>query len=166
MQADNGSFVYLMPGFQPGYDPYMQYLPMTTISSDGQYVGQQMYSPISPIYQSPINSPGYSIPSPLPYGELVPTPYLWNPSLIGDGTYGNGYNGVLDKPASKSNFSSPSHTRAPFSKSFTPPSGLSTPSQTKSSGYGARNQPKPVNKVIFIFLVLVALCICPHIRQF
>ncbi|KAL6206180.1 hypothetical protein ACLB2K_023429 [Fragaria x ananassa] len=145
MQADNGSFVYLMPGFQPGYDPYMQYLPMTTISSDGQYVGQQMYSSISPIYQSPINSPGYNIPSPLPYGELSPTPYLWDPSLIGDGTYGNGYNGVLETPNSKSNFSSPSHTRAPFSKSDTPPSG-NTPIETKNLGYGARNQPKPVNK--------------------
>ncbi|KAM5586918.1 YTH domain-containing protein ECT3 [Rosa sericea] len=145
MQADNGSFVYLMPGYQPGYDPYTQYMPMTTISSDGQYVGQQMYSPISPIYQSPINSPGYNIPSPHPYGELVPTPYLWDPSLIADGTYGNGYNGVLETPTSKSNFSSPSYTRAPFSKSFTPPSG-NAPLETKSSSYGARNQPKPVNK--------------------
>lgn len=136
MQADNGSFVYLMPGFQPGYDPYAPYMPITTIGSDGQYVSQQMYPPLSPMYQAPI-SPGYN-PSLLPYGELVPSPYLWDPSLVGDGTVGNAYNGVLETPPSKTSFSSPSHNRAPLFKS---PKPLDV-----QSGYGARNQPKPVNK--------------------
>lgn len=154
MQADNGSFVYLMPGFQPGYDPYTPYMPITTIGSDGQYitdgqyVGQQMYPPLSPVYQAPI-SPGYN-PSLLPYGEYVPSPYMWDPSLVvGDGTFGNAYNGVLETPPSKTNFSSPSHTRAPFSKT---PKPLDV-----QSGYGARNQPKPVNKVAFFSFFLSAL---------
>ncbi|XP_068320075.1 YTH domain-containing protein ECT2 [Pyrus communis] len=136
MQADNGSFVYLMPGFQPGYDPYSTYMPFSPIGSDGQYVGQQMYPPMSPVYQAPISS-GYN-PSLPPHGEFVQSPYLWDPSLVRDGTFGNPYNEVLETPPYKPNFSSPSHTRAPLSKSSKP--------LDVESGYGARNQSKPVNK--------------------
>ncbi|KAM1661552.1 hypothetical protein ACFX2K_004413 [Malus domestica] len=137
MQADNGSFVYLMPGFQPGYDPYSPYMPISPIGSDGQYVGQQMYPSLSPVYQAPI-SPGYN-PSLLPYGEFVQSPYLWDPSpVVGDGTVGSPHKAVLETPPYKPNLSSPSHTRAPLSKS---PKPLDV-----SSGYGARNQSKPANK--------------------
>ncbi|XP_062158468.1 YTH domain-containing protein ECT2 isoform X2 [Alnus glutinosa] len=147
MQADNGSFVYFMPGFQPSYSPY---LPVTTIGVDGQYVDQQAY-PSSPIFQPSMSSPGY-YPTTLPYGELVPSPYLWDPSLLaGDGSFGNSYAGVPEFLGPKANLSSPSHTHAPLSKSF---SGFSNPSDIRStlssldvsSGHGMHKPLKLVNK--------------------
>lgn len=117
VQADNGSFVYLMPGFQPGYTPY---LPVSTISFDGQYVDQQAY-PSSPMLQLPIASTGY-YPAMPPNGQLMPSTYMWDPSIfVGEGSCRNSYAGVPEFPTPKSNLSSPSH--------------------------GMRKQPKPVNKV-------------------
>lgn len=146
MQADNGSFVYVMPGFQPGYSAY---LPATTIGVDGQYVDQQAY-PSSPIFQPPIGSPGY-YPTTHSYGEFVPPPYGWDPSLlVGDGSFGNSYAGVPEYQGPKPNLSSPSHTHAPLSKSF---SGFSNPLDTStlssldvSSGHGTHKPQKLVNK--------------------
>lgn len=153
MQAENGSLIYFMPGMHPAYNPYSPYLPVTMIGVDGQYVGQQPCSP-SPMFQPSMASPGY-IQSPLPYGELVPSPYLWDSSVfVGDGAYGNGYSGILEIPGSISNISSPSHARAP------PPKNLlssdlnksveikrSLPALDVTSGPSVRNQLKPVGKV-------------------
>lgn len=138
MQADNGSFVYVMPGFQPGYPPYV---PITTIGVDGQYADQQAYLS-SPMFQPPITSPGYYPPT-FHYGELVPSPYMWDPSLrVGDGAFGNSYAGFPEFADPKRNLSSPSHTRASLSKAF---SEFSNPLDV-SSGHGMRKQLKPVNK--------------------
>lgn len=156
MQADNGSFFYMTPEFYPGYDPYTTYLPISTTGVDGQYVGQQVYPP-SPMFQPPVASSGYSL-TPLPHGNLVPSPYLWDPSLlVGDGASGNGYNGALETLASKPNFSPPSHTLAPLSKSFTL-SDVNNPSLVVSSGHNKKL--KSLNKVFYIF-VLVWHCILP-----
>nr|XP_023925899.1 uncharacterized protein LOC112037317 isoform X2 [Quercus suber]POE93877.1 isoform 2 of yth domain-containing family protein 2 [Quercus suber] len=147
MQADNGSFAYFMPGFQPSYAPY---LPVTTIGVDGQYVDQQAYLS-SPMFQPPVASPGYYAPN-FPYGELLPSPYMWDPSLrVGDGAFGNSYAGFPEFSDPKSNLSTPSHTRAPLSKGyseFSSPLGInsSLPSLDISSGHGMRKQLKPVNK--------------------
>ncbi|KAG2667020.1 hypothetical protein I3760_15G092900 [Carya illinoinensis] len=104
MQADNGSFVYFMPGFQPGYNPYF---PTSTIGVDGQYVDQQAYLP-TPMFQPPITSTGY-YPSTIPYGKLLPSPYVWDPSLVGDGYFGNIHAGAPEFPEPKRNLPSPSH---------------------------------------------------------
>ncbi|XP_048326060.2 YTH domain-containing protein ECT2 isoform X1 [Ziziphus jujuba] len=142
MQADNGSFSYLISGFYPGYDPYTTYLPITSIGADGQYFGQQVYPP-SPMFQPPIASSGYGLNF-LPHGNFVPSPYLWDPSLlVGDVASGNGNNGVLETPASKPSFSAPSHTLPPLSKSFTH-SDLNSPSLDVSSGHN--NKLKSFNK--------------------
>lgn len=156
MQADNGSFSYLISGFYPGYDPYTTYLPITSIGADGQYFGQQVYPP-SPMFQPPIASSGYGLNF-LPHGNFVPSPYLWDPSLlVGDVASGNGNNGVLETPASKPSFSAPSHTLPPLSKSFTH-SDLNSPSLDVSSGHN--NKLKSFNKVLSIF-VLVCNCLLP-----
>ncbi|XP_040996711.1 YTH domain-containing protein ECT4 isoform X2 [Juglans microcarpa x Juglans regia] len=104
MQADNGSFVYFMPGFQPGYTPYF---PISTIGVDGQYVDQQAYLP-TPMFQPPIASPGH-YPTTIPYGKLLPSPYVWDPSLVGDGYFGNIYAGAPEFTEPKHNLPSPSH---------------------------------------------------------
>ncbi|CAK7326021.1 unnamed protein product [Dovyalis caffra] len=147
MQADNGSLIYFMPGIQPTYSPYV---PVSMIGADGQFVAQPPYSPSS-MFQPSIPSPGY-IPTPLSYGESLP--YLWDPSVLaGEGTYGNGYGGILDIPSTKLNMSSPSHTRCHPSKRAVPSDSsksletkTSLPTLDVSSGHGMRNQLKTVGK--------------------
>ncbi|KAK4839343.1 hypothetical protein QYF36_021214 [Acer negundo] len=126
IQADNGAFMYVLPAFQPGYNSYCPYLPVAAFGVDGQYLGQQPYSP-SPMIQPPIASPGY-YPNPLSYGELVPSAYPWDPSFYaGDALFGNSYNGVPETPGSKYNISSASHV---------------------SSGHGMHNQLKSTSKAL------------------
>ncbi|KAJ4705734.1 YTH domain [Melia azedarach] len=151
IQADNGSFMYVIPAFQPGYSSYGPYLPVATFGVDGQYLGQQPFSP-GPLFQPSIASPGY-YPNALPYGELVPSPYPCDPSfLVGDATYGNNFNGLHEIPCSKSNVSSASHNHAPVSKKlpnsdFGHPPELkkSLPSLNVSTGHDM-HQLKPRNK--------------------
>ncbi|KAF8412606.1 hypothetical protein HHK36_000575 [Tetracentron sinense] len=153
IQADNGSLIYYMPGFQPGYVPYSPYSPGATIGIDGQYLGQQAYLP-TPMFQQPIASPGY-FPTPLPYGSEVVPSYIWDPSLlVGDGV-GNAYAGVPAIPSSKATFSAPSHTLAPASKpkpmpltktgNYLEKKGSLVPLDV-SSGPGVLSQLKPMNK--------------------
>ncbi|KAL5746675.1 hypothetical protein ACOSP7_027821 [Xanthoceras sorbifolium] len=154
IQADNGAFMYILPAFQPGYNSYSPYLPVATFGVDGQYLGQQPYSP-SPMFQPSIASPGY-YPNPLTYGELVPSPYPWDPSYFaGDAPFGNGYSGVPEIPSSKYNISSASHKCAPLSKKnlhsdFSNPPQMkhSLPSLDVSSGHGMRNQIKSTSKAL------------------
>ncbi|KAM6599126.1 hypothetical protein CsatA_018735 [Cannabis sativa] len=113
VQADSGSFVYMMPGLYPGYDPYTPYMPVSTITVDGQYVGQEVYPP-SPMFQSPVPSPEYGTTH---HGDPLQAPYLWSSSLVGDGTYENGYVGLLEIPAAKTDFSVPVVPRAQPPKS-------------------------------------------------
>ncbi|GKV37853.1 hypothetical protein SLEP1_g45826 [Rubroshorea leprosula] len=151
MQADNGSLVYFMPGIQTGYGPYAPYVPVATVGADGQFVtGQLPYSPSS-MLQPVVAPPGY-IQTPLPYGELVPAPYVWDPSIfVGDGTFGQSYYGIPEIHGSKPNISSPSHAHSPFSKNL-PRSDLSNPLDVKSSlpssdCQGKRNQLKTSSKI-------------------
>ncbi|KAJ7982111.1 YTH domain [Quillaja saponaria] len=146
-QADNGSFVYLMPRFQPGY---CLNFPVNEVGSDGQYIGQPVYSP-SPMIPPPLGSPGYYA-TPLPYGDLLPSHYMWDTSFVGDGTNGNGYNEFVGIHNSGYSFSSPSHRGALLSKSS--PSDLRNALEMKKStslsddsvGHVVHSQLKPVNK--------------------
>ncbi|XP_043689909.1 YTH domain-containing protein ECT4-like isoform X2 [Telopea speciosissima] len=152
IQADNGSLVYYMPGFQPGYIPYNPYFPGATTGIDGQYFGQPPYFP-SPVFPQPITAPGYFL-APLSYrSEVVPS-YLWDPSVVvEDGANGNGYGGVPSIHDSKHNFSAQRHNFAPSLKALTAskssnPSEVkgSSPSPDVSSGPCMLNQLKPANK--------------------
>ncbi|KAJ8761229.1 hypothetical protein K2173_001285 [Erythroxylum novogranatense] len=123
MQADNGSLVYFMPGIDPGYSSYSTYLPVGMIGFDGQYFGEQLYSP-GQIFQSSIAYPGY-LPTPFLYGESSPSPSLRDPSVfVGHGRYGDG------TPDSKMNTTN--QTQHPPSKD-TLTSELSSCLETKSS---------------------------------
>ena len=146
VQADSGSFVYLMPGLYPGYDAYTPYMPFSTITVDGQYVGQEVYPP-SPVFQSPIPSPEYSVTS-LPHGDVVQAPYLWGSSLLfGDGAFENGYVGVLEIPSSKPDFSIPVGSGAQPSKS----AKISSSTNLSSDVLSSHNKKlKPFNKVVYI----------------
>lgn len=121
-----------MPGFYPGYDAY-----------HGQYVGQQVF-PLSPVFQSSIPSSEFSATS-IPHGDLVQTPYLWGSSLVvGDGSFENGYVGVLEIPASKPNISS----------------GSISPALKPVDVFSGHNKKlKPLNKVLFNLSVsLLSIC--------
>lgn len=122
MQADNGSLIYLMPGYQPGYSPYM---PVASMGPDG-------YSPMSPYPSTPI-SPIFPSTMTSPYGsELVPSSYLWEPSLVvGD---------LSHHPTYEPNpFSAPIGTRVPPLKAE-----FSNPRENNGS---LLNPFKPVDKV-------------------
>ncbi|KAK6947225.1 YTH domain [Dillenia turbinata] len=152
MQADNGSLFYLMPGYQAGYNPYGPYLPMSPVG-DTQLVSQQPY-PLSPVFPTPVGSPGY-FPNPSYGSELIPSSYLWNPSLVGDGANRNNYHVVSESPGSKASLSASNNSRIPPSKSF-PQSDYSSLLDIKGSSlaldfsltHGAPNQLKPVKKVL------------------
>lgn len=150
MQADNGSYVYLMPGFQTGYSPYF---PVNTPGVDGQY---HVYPPGS-VYQQPIGSPGYISP----YGELLPSTYSWDSALTTqDVAQGNRYNELASKPSSRSNFSSQNRTGSGIVSKSVPSSNVSNSSEVKgspslldvSSTHVKRNQPKQANKVTLLLL--------------
>ncbi|XP_061375351.1 YTH domain-containing protein ECT4-like isoform X2 [Gastrolobium bilobum] len=149
MQADNGSYVYLMPGFQTGYPSYF---PLSPAGIEGQFVGHHMYTPGS-IFQQPVGSPGYYSAS-IPYGELLPSTYSWDSHLTSqDGSQGNGYHELAGKPNGRSNLSSQNHSGGIVPKSVPPPN-LSNTSEVKgsmplldvSSTHAKRNHPKQTNK--------------------
>lgn len=144
MQADNGSYVYLMPGYQTGYSSYF---PVNTPGVDVQY---QVYPPGS-VFQQPIGSPGYVSP----YGELLPSTYSWDSSLTTqDVAQGNRYNELASKPSGRSIFSSQSRTGSGIVSKSVPSSNVSNSSEVKgsppildvSSTHVKRNQPKQANK--------------------
>lgn len=147
MQADNGSYVYLVPGLQTGYPSYF---PLSTAGVDGQYVGHNVYPPGS-IFQQPIGSPGY-FPASLQYGDFMPsTTYTWDSPLTSqDGLQGHSYNEMAGKPNDRSNLSSQRHTGGIVSKSAPRPNWAevkgSTPLLEVSSTHVKRNQPKQTNK--------------------
>ena len=158
MQADNGSYVYLMPGFQTGYSSYY---PLNTNGVDGQYVGHHVYPPGS-IFQQPVGSPGY-YSAPLPYGELMPSPYLWDSSLTTqDASHGIVYNEVAAKPSGKPTLSSQSHTGGLASKSLANPklhNSLKVKSSPQlldvSSGHIKRSPLKSVTEVTICSVPMV-----------
>lgn len=144
MQADNGSYVYLMPGYQTGYSSY---IPVNAPGVDVQY---QVYPPGS-VFQQPIGSPGYISP----YGELLPSTYSWDSSLTTQHVaQGNRYNELASKPSGRSIFSSQSRTGSGIVSKSVTSSNVSNSSEVKgsppildvSSTHIKHNQPKQANK--------------------
>jgi len=160
MQADNGSYVYLMPGYQTGYSSYF---PVNTPGIDVQY---QVYPPGS-VFQQPIGSPGYISP----YGELLPSTYSWDSSFTTqDVAQGNRYNELASKPSGRSIFSLQSRTGSGIVSKSVPSSNASNSSEVKgsppildvSSTHVKRSQPKQANKVTLLPPFGFNYCFCPN----
>ena len=151
VQADNGSLLYYLPGYQSGYSGYNPIAP-GAVGVDGQYLGQPTYYP-SPMLQQPLGSPGF-VPQSFAYGpELVPA-YPWDSSLLfANGLQVHGIYGDPTTPVPKSSFSSRSQTLA-SSKMST--SSKSSSSEVKGSLLGLdvktaevpKQSLKPLNKVL------------------
>ncbi|XP_044480601.1 YTH domain-containing protein ECT2-like isoform X2 [Mangifera indica] len=130
-----------MPAFQPGYSSFGPHLPVAAFGVDG---------PFSPgfVFQPSITSPGF-YPNALPYGNFIPSPYIWDPSLlVGDAVYGDNHSGHPEIRGSKPRISSANHTCAPYSKKSSQ-SEFTKPSEMKSSvpsGYSVQNQLKSSSK--------------------
>ncbi|XP_073115200.1 uncharacterized protein [Elaeis guineensis] len=149
VQVD-GSFVYYLPGLQPGYTSYSTFSPGAMIGFDGQYNLGQPYYP-APMIPQPLVSP-MPFPQPVAYGpEPVPV-YPWDASfLFPDGSQGSTTNGDSSNLCSKPNYSSQGNTFAnlkasPSLKSTSETKG-SSPASDVSLTPTVRSQPlKPVNK--------------------
>lgn len=148
IQADNGSFLYYLPGNHPGYSSYSTFFPGAMVGVDGQCLGQLPYYP-TPLIPQPLVSPG-PFPQPGTYGpELVPA-YPWDPSLLFPGVIqAYSINGDQSNP-SKPNFSSQSHTLAHSKASPTSMSASETKGSSPVSDVSLKQgQPlRPVNKVM------------------
>uniref|UniRef100_A0ACD5W0B4 Uncharacterized protein n=1 Tax=Avena sativa TaxID=4498 RepID=A0ACD5W0B4_AVESA len=86
VQADNGSYLCYIPGYENGYTAYSPVLPGTGV--DGQYVSKEAYYSTAIPMQDP-STPGM-FTQPIAYGpELVPA-YTWDPSyVLVDGVQGH-----------------------------------------------------------------------------
>ncbi|KAJ8483987.1 hypothetical protein OPV22_016472 [Ensete ventricosum] len=113
IQADNGSVIYYIPGYQAGYTPYGPLLPGAMYGVDGQFLNQS-YCP-SPISPQALVSPG-PLPQQVAYGpELMPA-YPWDPSFFfADEIQGSRFSVDQTKPHYRPNLSSDGHTLAPSS---------------------------------------------------
>jgi hypothetical protein len=78
VQAENGSYLCYVPGYENGYTAYSPVVPGTGV--DGQYASNETYySTAIPMQNSP--TPGM-FTQPIGYGpELVPA-YSWDPSYV------------------------------------------------------------------------------------
>ncbi|KAL5219870.1 hypothetical protein ABZP36_024583 [Zizania latifolia] len=87
VQADNGSYLCYLPGYENGYSSYSPLVPGVIAGVDGQYVSKEPYYSTTISTQDP-STPGI-FAQPVVYGsELVPT-YTWDPSFaLLDGVQG------------------------------------------------------------------------------
>ncbi|XP_072995310.1 YTH domain-containing protein ECT4-like [Typha latifolia] len=108
VQAENGSVVNFVPGFEAAYAPYNPFLPGPAIGFEGQYFGQQTYHP-SPIFPQPIISPGL-VAQPVAYGPELIHAFPWDPMLLYvDSFQGNAISRDSTKSTAMPKFSSNSH---------------------------------------------------------
>ncbi|XP_074575655.1 uncharacterized protein LOC141832075 isoform X3 [Curcuma longa] len=118
IQADSGSLIYYLPGFQTGYNNYGPFLPGPMYCADGQFWGQGSYyaSPVSP---QTVVSPGIYA-HPIAYGpELIPA-YPWDPYFFfQDEIQGNTFTVDPTNPHYKPNHSSHGHNLPPSKTSTT-----------------------------------------------
>ncbi|KAL5228554.1 hypothetical protein ABZP36_016819 [Zizania latifolia] len=86
-QADNGSYLCYLPGYENGYTSYSPVVPEVISGVDGQYVSKEPYYSTSISMQDP-STPSIFAQS-VAYGtELVPA-YTWDPSFaLLDGVQG------------------------------------------------------------------------------
>ncbi|KAL6615794.1 hypothetical protein ACP70R_038064 [Stipagrostis hirtigluma subsp. patula] len=80
VQADNGSYLCYLPGYENGYASYSPAVPGAITGMDGQYVSKEPYYSTAITMQDP-SSPG-TFAQQIAYGpELVPA-YTWDPSFV------------------------------------------------------------------------------------
>ena len=146
VQADNGSLLYYLPGYQHGYSSYNPIIPGAVVGVDGQYLGQPYY----PMLQQAPASPGF-VPQSVVYGpDLVPA-CPWDSSLLFvNGLQVQGIYGDPTTPAPKSSFPSRSQTLASSktSTSSKSPSSELKGLDVKPTDAVPKQSLRPVNKVL------------------
>jgi len=148
VQADNGSLLYYLPGYQSGYSSYNPIVPGAVVGVDGQYLGQPYYP--SPMLQQPLASPGF-VPQLVAYGPEMVSAYPWDSSLLfANGLQVHGIYGDPTTPAPNSSFSSPSQTLASSKTSTSSKSSSSEIKRldVKPTATVPKQSAKPVNKVL------------------
>ncbi|XP_048564245.1 YTH domain-containing protein ECT4 [Triticum urartu] len=111
VQAENGSYLCYVPGYENGYTAYSPVVPGNGV--DGQYVSKEpYYSAVVPV-QDP-STPGMYA-QPIAYGpELVPA-YTWDPYVLLDGVQGHPVGVHQTNYPTRSNYPSNKHA-VPSSK--------------------------------------------------
>ncbi|XP_020186993.1 uncharacterized protein [Aegilops tauschii subsp. strangulata] len=111
VQAENGSYLCYVPGYENGYTAYSPVVPGTGV--DSQYVSKEpYYSAVIPV-QDP-STPGMYA-QPIAYGpELVPA-YTWDPYVLLDGVQGHPVGVQQTNYPTRSNYPSNKHA-VPSSK--------------------------------------------------
>ncbi|KAF8676310.1 hypothetical protein HU200_047187 [Digitaria exilis] len=108
VQADNGSCLCYLPGYENGYASYSPVVPGGIASVDGQYVSKEPYYTTAFPMQDP-STPGI-FSQPIAYGpELVPA-YSWDPSVVLlDGVQGHPVGLTQTNYAARQKYSSNKH---------------------------------------------------------
>ncbi|KAJ1284787.1 hypothetical protein BS78_03G231800 [Paspalum vaginatum] len=109
VQADNGSYLCYLPGYENGYASYSSFVPGGITNVDGQYVSKEPYYSAAIPMQDP-STPG-TFAQPIAYGpELVPA-YSWDPSFVLlDGVHGHPVGAHQTNYAARPKYSSNKHT--------------------------------------------------------
>lgn len=121
MQGENGSLIYLMPGFQ-SYDASQTYMPISPVGVSSQALHSPMYA-AQGYYQNQFG-----------YGDVASPTYLWDP--VGDKYV---YGVASNTPPLKQNISSSSHNH----------NNYYSKSKNSFTGHGMGDRPKTPRKVIF-----------------
>lgn len=141
VQADNGSYLCYLPGYENGYASYSPVGPGGIPSVDGQYVSKEpYYSTAIPVQD--LSTPGI-FAQPIAYGtELVPA-YSWDPSFVLlDGVQGHPVSVHQTNYAARPKYSSNKHA-IPSSKAAR--SAKPTADTVKGSSSGLETVPNAAN---------------------
>ena len=127
MQGENGSLIYMMPGFQ-SYDVSPTYMPISPAGVSSQALNSPMYA-AQGYYQNQYG-----------YGNVSSPTYLWDP--VGDNYV---YGVASNNQSMKQNISSSS------SHNY---SNYYSKSKTSFTGHGMGGRPKTPQKVILLLLYI------------
>lgn len=141
VQADNGSYLCYLPGYENGYASYSPGVPGVITSADGQFVSKEPYYSTAIPVQDP-SAPGI-FAQPIAYGsELVPA-YSWDPSFfLLDGVHGHPVGAHQTNYHARSKYSSNKHS-VPSSKANR--NTKSAPDSIKGSSSALDNVPDSAN---------------------
>ncbi|XP_062206509.1 YTH domain-containing protein ECT4-like [Phragmites australis] len=141
VQADNGSYLCYLPGYENGYASYSPVVPGAITGVDGQYVSKEPYYSTAIPMQDP-STPGIFAQQ-IAYGpELVPS-YSWDPSFVLlDGVQGHPAGVYQTNYPSRPKYSSNKHA-VPSSKATC--SAKSAPDTIKGSSSALDTVPNSPN---------------------
>lgn len=122
MQGENGSLIYLMPGFQ-SYDASQTYMPISPVGVSSQALHSPMYA-AQGYYQNQFG-----------YADLSSPTYLWDP--VGDKYV---YGVASNTQPLKQNISSSSHNH----------NNYYSKSKNSYTGHSMGDRPKTPRKVTFV----------------